>query len=609
MWLRDSVAGGIWSKHGSARPSLRPVRFEALETRTLLSATATGAAAALVGDTVLVASVESGESAAWIDSLTPEQAEVREDLLGFMSNDSTVRWKNWTKFEPIPMPEAFLDELYDTYGVKSTWDSLWQWMDGLFGSEVIQGRSDTPDYFTIGEFVSTAEQIRVSELLHGLLDAGGTIDELEGFEPVAMPESFLDELYDTYGDDLVWDCIGPQMLYELFGSHILLNRGETRYYFDDWFEQPASASYDAGAYADNGLADYFDLTRSGDELILTIREDTDPSEEVSLVTRSVVTLDATEAVLIYLHGSSDADVFRIHNLGDYGSEIGVTGVETDSATDTVQVYDTEGDDVWIAREDYCTFTMEGAYRVTTSSVSTQHGYATAGGNDRAYLWGNDSANKVKGFEGDVNLVRLYQGGVYSRAKYFESVHIDGGGDDDRAIFYGTPGDDQLTATKDEGTYESSAAGGFSYVYADVEFVWAYGGSGEDHAIYSDSAVADVVRLRTSGVKIQERGEDASYLSIRQFDTFYAEATTDDGQTDVVKMHDTDSADLLTAETEDGQVRARFYAGATEAAAADLIYESFGFEITKGYSTSEGDVRDVDGVNGSLLEWDGPWEDA
>ncbi len=524
MRFHGSFAGRFTGSRNSRSPSLRSIRFEALETRTLLSATATGAAAALEGDTVLAASAESGESASWIDSLTSEQARGREQLLA-------------------------------------------------------------------------------------MLDSGGTIDDLESFEPVAMPESFLDELYDTYSDYVVWESVGPEAMYQLFGADILLWRGDTRCYPASQNTTLTAVEYDAGEYADNGLVDYFDLTRSGDELVLTISEDTDSTEGVSLATRSTVTLDATEVVRVVLNGSGDADVFRIHNLGDFGGDIAVNGVESDSVTDSVQVYDTEGDDVWIAAEGLGIFRMEDAYDVTVSDVGVLHGYATAGGDDQARLFGNDSSNKLKAFEGEMNLARLYKGGVFCRAKFFESVDIDGGDGEDTAILYGTPGDDQFTATKDEGAFESTVDGGFSYAYERIETVRAYGGSGEDHASYADSALADEVRLRVTVAEIGERGAEASYLSIRQFDTFYAEASSDDGQADIVKMHDTDSADLLTAEMEEGQVHARFYADTTEADAAGLIYESLGFEITKGYSSSDGDVRDVEGVDAGLLAWNGTWEDA
>ena len=197
------------------------------------------------------ASLESSSSdvGGWLDSLTPEQAQVREDLLGMMSNDRAYRGK-WGSFEPLSMPEEFLDELYETFGVKGTWDSLWRWMDDLFGPEVIQNRSDTPGYFTIDEFVSTPEQFRVRDELHALLSGGGVIDGLENFGPVPMPESFLDELYDTYGVDTIWDSLGGKTLADLFGSHVLLNRGDTRFTIDPIESVPIPdyevVQYDAG---------------------------------------------------------------------------------------------------------------------------------------------------------------------------------------------------------------------------------------------------------------------------------------------------------------------------------------------------------------------------
>ncbi len=133
----------------------------------------------------------------------------------------------------------------------------------------------------------------------------------------------------------------------------------------------------------------------------------------------------------------------ISDLGDFTGLVSVVGVETDSIIDSVQIYDTAGDDVWTAAEDYGVFQMQNAYTVTATDVTAMHGYASAGGNDRAYLYGNERTNKVKTFDNDTNLVRLYLGGVYHRAKFFDSVEIDGLGGVDTAILYGTPSDEPV----------------------------------------------------------------------------------------------------------------------------------------------------------------------
>lgn len=565
------------------------------------------------------ASLESSDSdvGGWFDSLTPEQAQVREDLLGMMSNDRAYRGK-WGSFEPLRMPEEFLDELYETFGVKGTWDSLWRWMDDLFGPEVIQNRSDTPGYFTIDEFVSTPEQFRVRDELHAILSRGGSMDELENFEPVPMPESFLDELYDTYGVDRIWDSLGGKTLTDLFGSHILLNRGDTRFTIDPIELGPTPdyevVQYDAKEFAGNDIPDYFELARSGDELILTISEDTAPFDGRDLVVRSTTTLDARKDIYISLRSSSDVDVYRIKDLGDFQGEVNIEGVKAESVTDQVQIYDTPGDDVWIAREDFGSFQMENAYSVNAHSAGALHGYAKAGGNDRAYLHGNDQANRLKT---DSQLVRLYQGDVYFRAKFFDSVEIDGNGGEDTAILQGTRGNDEFRVSRDEGSFQSGD--GVEYLYHDFESVIAHGYSGNDRGYYSDSAAAEEVRVRPSKIVVRDRAASMPYLILRGIDYFYAEALTDDGNVDIVKMHDRDASanspmtsDLLTAGMDGSHVRARFYRGSTnvpDPTTADLIYESLGFEITKGYSDSGNDRRAADEVEPALLAWEGIWEDA
>ncbi len=146
-WFRNAIQNAISRRRPARGLKARQVRFEPLETRALLSVSPAGGLDELGPDpavTVLAASAESVPSSSWVDSLTPQQAQVR---------------------------------------------------DGL----------------------------------HALLSRGGTIDELEDFQPVLMPEAFLDELYDTYGVDTVWDSLGPGTMAELFGD-ILISRRDSRVY-------------------------------------------------------------------------------------------------------------------------------------------------------------------------------------------------------------------------------------------------------------------------------------------------------------------------------------------------------------------------------------------
>ncbi len=399
----------------------------------------------------------------------------------------------------------------------------------------------------------------------------------------------------------------------LFGGRTMISRGDTRYELSVVFpelplEDPLAPEYDAGQYADNGMPDYFELTRSGDNLILSIKEDTAPFDGQDLVTRATITLPIADVSQLKIKGSTDQDFFVISDLGDFAGLVSVVGVETDGLVDSVQIYDTAGDDVWTAAEDYGVFQMQNAYTVTATDVTVMHGYASAGGNDRAYLYGNERTNKVKTFDNDTNLVRLYLGGVYHRAKFFDSVEIDGLGGVDTAILYGTPSDDLFTATKDEGSFTSPHGGGIDYSYKGFELVTARGGSGRDRAELSDSELADEVRLRPSKAWMSERGTStpAYAITLRGFESIHATALTDDGKVDIIKMHDSDAVpnppvtnDLLTATMEDGRVRAKFYsnpANPLAPSAADQIYESLGFELTKGYSAAGSDKRATSGVD-------------
>ena len=878
--------------------------------------------------------------------LTDEQIQVREQLHSLLSRGGMI--DELETFEAVPMPDAFLDELYDTYGVDAVWDSLGPGMMGaLFSDDILLSRRDTR-YYTSPTL--TEEQAKVREDLHALLARGGNINELEDFQPVPMPEAFLDELYDTYGDELVWDSLGPVTMGELFGD-ILISRSETRYYtmvnesmelinLDDFqvsypsvdgsgyvvvvidngfdLDHPAfgpdsnndgvadrivyqydfgdgdadatnypysyptpdrrnyfhgthvagivadsgadlitlkvardsdgvilspaieaalqwvtehvseynvvavnmsfgfsgvrhttavtngefsdelaelvaqgvmvvaaagndhgpdssdvgiaypaadinavavgavydanvgqqvfvtstngsltarstqadritsftqrgslldvmapgstitsalpggfygTASgtsmaaphvagtvalaqqlamqelgrrlsptelrnlmqdtgvdvidshtaggvggneddvltgtttqlwhtestyqrlnvsalgdaiaaisptvYNAGARANNGIGDTFILSRSGSNLVLERAENG--------VTWSTVNIAIAGLSELQIVGSNDGDAFVVYNLGNFTGVVSILGVETPSATDGVQIYDTPGDDVWNAREDYGSFQMENAYRVTASNVYALLGYANAGGNDRAYLSGNASGNKVKTYENGDNLVRIYQNGIWSRAKFFDSVNIYGNGGNDEALVYDTPGNDAFSATKDEGRHVA-AGGTIEYDYFSFETVTAYAGAGSrDTAHFSDSALREEVRARPDKVEVRDIDTDTVYLTMRNFDHVYAEALTDDGKSDIMKMQDdlVATIDLLFAEMAGGRVHAEYYyspANYYSPQAGEMIYESLGFEITKGYSTYGPDKKDTDGVNPALLAWEGFWDE-
>ncbi len=156
--------------------------------------------------------------------LTDEQAKVRADLHALLARGGNIN--ELEDFRPVLMPEAFLDELYETYGDDLVWDSLGPITMGELFGDILISRGETP--YTSPQLLLTDGQAKVRADLHALLARGGNINELEDFRPVLMPEAFLDELYETYGDDLVWDSLGPITMGELFGD-ILISRGETAF--------------------------------------------------------------------------------------------------------------------------------------------------------------------------------------------------------------------------------------------------------------------------------------------------------------------------------------------------------------------------------------------
>ncbi len=225
-----TLAAELWARGRTKRGSKgRRVQFEPLEVRALLSVSPAGGLDALGPDpavSVLAASAMSGQTTPYLDTLTAEQAQVREDLRALLSRGGTIG--ELEGFQPVLMPEAFLDELYETYGDDLVWDSLGPGvMDELFGGETLIRRDETRYYLSQSLESLQPEQTRVREELHGLLSRGGKIEELKGFQPVRMPEAFLDELYDTYGPGTVWTSLGGRTLVAMFGNGDWLNRPDT----------------------------------------------------------------------------------------------------------------------------------------------------------------------------------------------------------------------------------------------------------------------------------------------------------------------------------------------------------------------------------------------
>ena len=63
---------------------------------------------------------------------------------------------------------------------------------------------------------------------------------------------------------------------------------------------------------------------------------------------------------------------------------------------------------------------------------------------------------------------MYKGGVYSRAKFFDSVQLFGEGGSDTAVLFDTDSNDQFTGTKDDGRFVSPHNGGLDYRYSSFE---------------------------------------------------------------------------------------------------------------------------------------------
>jgi hypothetical protein len=285
--------------------------------------------------------------------------------------------------------------------------------------------------------------------------------------------------------------------------------------------------------------------------------------------------------------------------------VNVAGVASITAyggggTDAVYLYDSPGDDTFVASPFYGKLSGPGFVQ-EAFGFALNYGYATAknGGRDTAVLEDSPLKDKFKldwpkagQFFG-----KMYRGDYFNRAKMFEVIQATSTGGDDLARLFGSDGNDTFEGRK--GTSRMLGPG-FDVTLHDYHTVTAYAQSGFDVARLSDTAGDDTLRARGHKTEIYDtptKGKDYK-ITARRFDDVFARADTPGDDYDVAKLHDTLGEDLLEATADWTRMSRKESNGSL-----DLLYEVLSFERVKGYSLLGGADRAIlhDTPGDDLLE--------
>ena len=246
------------------------------------------------------------------------------------------------------------------------------------------------------------------------------------------------------------------------------------------------------------------------------------------------------------------------------------------------MYDSPGDDEFIARKGYGKLSGEG-FVLETFDFMTNYGYATTrdGGNDVAYM--EDSPEKDK-FKFDWPkpgqfFGKMYGGGVYyNRAKNFEQIVATMTDSKDTVRLFDSEGDDTFYGQKEESRLVGN---GFDVTVCGYNSLAAFASTGNDIAYLEDSDDDDTTRARPHKITLWG-GDDADptyEILARKFDEYHFEGKH--GGYDRAKLHDTVLDDYAHASGNSTSL----YTNSDE---QDLLYKVAAFEWVKVYGTEDSD---------------------
>ncbi|GAB4142141.1 MAG: hypothetical protein Kow0040_31120 [Thermogutta sp.] len=341
--------------------------------------------------------------------------------------------------------------------------------------------------------------------------------------------------------------------------------------------------------------------RGGAEYFLHLRGD---AAGFDLRVTDLLTKEASTWVVF---GTSGDDLFEADAAGrklaiqgvrydapDWG-EIATVRFEGGSGRDVVILRDGPADDavrLFPARAEWFSGVIPD---VICEDFTEIHAYATAGGRDTAELYDvqpdgdGERAVKFKS-EPQYHHAKIIGPGVYHRVKFFDEVRAFGSGGNDRAVLFGSPGDDRLEARMGQTRFSGP---NFDVNLRDFAFVSADASSGGfDQAFLYDSPLKDEFQGKAAKSEIFDQATAGGRYRItaRYFDQVFARAgegwdTSSPGGADKAALWDTPGDELaqVTGDT------LRLYR-VTSSGARVLTHQVELFELIKLRDSSGGDDR-------------------
>ena len=283
-----------------------------------------------------------------------------------------------------------------------------------------------------------------------------------------------------------------------------------------------------------------------------------------------VTVDGTDDDDTFTFDASASRLVAVNGV-EYEFDKGDVATVTfagNGGTDSLSLFDSPGDDSFVANPDLATFSdLDASFYVQGGGMEFVHAYAKAGGHDSAELHGSERKERFKSAPDD-HYAKLVSGSAYLRAKFFETVDAYSMGGNDSARMLGSSGDDTYEGQKDFSRFYGDefdvTAHNFSKVVAHA------GQGGDDVANLTDSALRDELHAKAYKTELFDLATkgDVYKITARSFDRVHVEAS--EGGFDKAKLWDTARDDLVEATGD--QVTLSSMRGGLE-----TIYEVLAFE--------------------------------
>ena len=339
----------------------------------------------------------------------------------------------------------------------------------------------------------------------------------------------------------------------------------------------AEVWHDHGTFIDGGITatltdvESINIDSGGGEDTVIIHDSPGDDE---LYARAVTSYQPVTSITVTDFDYEDPEYISTyaHSLTNFE----ILSAYSTAGIDIASFYDSDGDDELIAKQFETVLSGEG-FSFRAENFQFTHGYAKAGGNDRAELYDTPRNDR---FKADPTYARMFKGAFQRRAKFFETVvaYANSGGASDRddARLFDSTSADQFIATPTESRLYSETAG-YDITVVSFDEVLARASSGYDVATFIGGAGNDyllhkwlrhdimVKSPKTEMMDFETKGE-VYKVTARRFNR----TTAQDGKDgyDIAKFWDTLEADRFVA---DGDTAA-MYCPDTE-----LLYDAIAFE--------------------------------